>query len=481
MAVDRAALIALLPLIVLAASAVAVMLLAVFSRRSGTASPATLAGLLAAFVAVIGTASAAPHGATVLLAVDRYALFYWALIIAAGFAVAALCHDGFDANAGRDGALHALLLLATLGAATLAASSHFVSFFLGLEVLSVSLFALIAYPVSSRHALEAAIKYLILSGGSSAFLLFGMALVYARLGTMEFGQIGAALAGRPLDAWGSAGLALIVAGIGFKLAVVPFHMWIADVYEGAPPPVAAFVATVSKGAVVAVLMRYFVSTGAYYSTTVSLALSLIAVASILAGNLLALLQENIKRILGYSSVAHLGYLLIAFLAAGALATEAVAYYLTAYFVTMIAAFGVVGLLARTGAPGPAETITDYRALFWRRPWAAAVFAAALLSLAGIPMTMGFVGKFYVVAAGADAALWGPIFALVIGSTVGLFYYLRIIAAMAADESVPAAPSATVVSVATGGTLAILTLLQVWLGIYSGPLVRLLELTVARLT
>ncbi|HKB54525.1 MAG TPA: NADH-quinone oxidoreductase subunit N [Ramlibacter sp.] len=477
MAIDLAALKALLPLIVLAASAVAVMLLAAFSRGAAVASATTLAGLLLAFVAVAAAIPSAPRQVSALLTVDRYALFYWALMIASAFAVAALCHDGFGVDAGRDGALHALLLLATLGAATLAASSHFAAFFLGLEVLSVSLFALIAYPVDARRALEAAIKYLILSGGSSAFLLFGMALVYARAGTMEFGQIGVALAGRPLDAWGSAGLGLIVVGIGFKLAVVPFHMWIADVYEGASPPVAAFVATVSKGAVVALLMRYFVATGAYRSTMVTLALTLVAVASILAGNLLALLQDNVKRILGYSSVAHLGYLLVAFLAAGALAGEAVAYYLTAYFVTMIAAFGAIGLLAHSG---PAETIADYRALFWRRPWTAAVFAAALLSLAGIPLTMGFIAKFYVVAVGAGAGLWVPLFALVIGSTIGLFYYLRIIAAMAATQNVRALPGAAVASLAAGGTLAVLTLLQVWLGIYSAPLLRLLEATVARL-
>ncbi len=478
MAIDAAALTALLPLIVLAAGAVAVMLLAAFSRGAAVASAATQAGLLLAFVALAAAIASAPRQVSALLVVDRYALFYWALMIASAFAVAALCHDGFGPDVGRDGALHALLLLATLGAATLAASSHFVSFFLGLEVLSVSLFALIAYPVDDRRALEAAIKYLILSGGSSAFLLFGMALVYARLGTMAFGPIGVALAGRPLDTWESAGLGLIVVGIGFKLAVVPFHMWIADVYEGASPPVAAFVATVSKGAAVAVLMRYFVTSGAYGSTMVSVALALIAVASILAGNLLALLQDNVKRILGYSSVAHFGYLLVAFLATGALAAEAVAYYLTAYFVTMIAAFGVIGLLARSG---PAETIADYRGLFWRRPWTAAVFAAALLSLAGIPMTAGFIAKFYVVTVGAGAALWVPLLTLVIGSTIGLFYYLRIIAAMAATQDVQAAPARTAASLlATGGTLAVLTVVQVWLGIYSGPLVRLLHATVAHL-
>ncbi len=479
MVIDRQALIALLPLIVLAAGAVAVMLLGAFPHGARTALPATLAVLLLALLAVPLANSVGPRPATVLLTVDRYALFYWSLIIVAALAVAALCHDWFGTGAGRDGALYALLLLATAGAAALAASSHFASFLLSLELLSVSLFALIAYPTSACAPLEAAVKYLVLAGGASAFLLFGMALVYARLGTMAFAGIGAVPTGQPLDTLLSVGLALIIAGIGFKLAVVPFHMWVADVYEGAPPPVAAFVATISKGAVVAVLMRYFVAAGAYRSEAITQALALIAIASILAGNLLALLQDNVKRILGYSSVAHLGYLLVAFLATGAMAAEAVAYYLTAYFVTMIAAFGVIGLLSPPGGPA-AETIDDYRGLFWRRPWAAGVFAAALLSLAGIPMTMGFVGKFYVVAAGAGAALWGPVFALVVGSTIGLFYYLRLIAAMAATEGAPADAAPVRISLATGGTLAVLTLILVWLGVYPAPLVRLLAATVAHL-
>ncbi|MDD5250703.1 MAG: NADH-quinone oxidoreductase subunit N [Rhodocyclaceae bacterium] len=476
MDLDRDALIALLPLIVLAADAVAVMLAAVFVRPAAALTVA-LAGLLLALAAIPFAATVAPREATVLLTVDGYALFYWSLIIAAAIAVIALCGDFFRDAADRGGALYVLLVLATLGAATLAASSQFASFLLGLEVLSVSLIALIAFPTHRRHALEAAVKYLVLAGGSSAFLLFGMALVYARLGTMEFARIGAALADHPPGIYLSAGLALIFAGIAFKLAVVPFHMWIADVYEGAPPPVAAFVATVSKGAVVALLMRYFVAAGGYRFAAVGLALSLIAIVSILAGNLLALLQDNIKRVLAYSSVAHLGYLLVAFLANGALAAEAVGYYLTAYFVTMIAAFGVVGLLARDGAG--METIDDCRGLFWRRPWPAAMFAAALLSLAGIPMTMGFVGKFYVVAAGAGAALWGPVFALVIGSTIALFYYLRIIAAMADPAGaldMPVAPTA----IATGWTLAALAVILVALGVYPAPLVRILEATVAGL-
>src|SRR5205823_6514881 len=217
--------------------------------------------------------------------------------------------------------------------------------------------------------------------------------------------------------------------LGFKLAVVPFHMWTPDVYEGAPAPVTAFVATVSKGAVVALLLRYLVQTGASTYRPVLLALSLIAVASMLVGNVLALLQHNVKRLLAYSSIAQLGYLLVALVAGGPRAAEAVTYYMVAYMVTTLCAFGSVTVLSGTTAD--ADTLEVYRGLFWRRPGVAVVLAAALLSLAGMPLTAGFVGKFYVLAAGVESALWLLVVLVVCNSALGLFYYLRLVVTMCA--------------------------------------------------
>lgn len=485
MSLARADLIALLPLIVAAASVVVVMLVAAFCRQPRAALLFTLLGLALAFATLPLAAEVAPRAVTPLVIIDRYALFYMGLVFAATFAVALLCYGYFGGAAGRHEALYVLLLAAALGAAVLVASSHFASFFLGLELLSVALFALIAYPTRARHPLEAGIKYLILAGLSSALLLFGMALIYAHLGTMQFAKIGASLAAGGYDADGYllAGLALIVSGVGFKLALVPFHMWTPDVYEGAPAPVGALVATVSKGAVLALLLRYFIAANAYRSHSITLALSLIAIASILAGNLLALLQDNVKRILAYSSIAHFGYLLVAFLAVGALAAEAVAYYLVAYFVTMLGAFAVVALLSRPGAERDADTLDDYRGLFWCRPWLAAAFTIMLLSLAGIPLTMGFVGKIYVVAAGVGASLWLLVIVLVIGSAIGLFYYLRVIAAMCAPvpADTPRVAAQLVTSPGASLTLAALTVLLVWLGAYPAPLIHVIQTAVAHLT
>jgi NADH-quinone oxidoreductase subunit N len=270
-----------------------------------------------------------------------------------------------------------------------------------------------------------------------------------------------------------AGWGLVLVGIGFKLAVVPFHLWTPDVYQGAPAPVTAYVATVSKGAVFALLVRLFVPEGIHREMPLVLVFSLLAVASMLIGNLLALLQNNVKRILAYSSIAHLGYLLVAFLASGERALMAVAFYLAAYFVTTLGAFGVVTVLS--SGVKEAERIADYRGLFWRQPWLAGLLTAALLSLAGVPLTAGFIGKFYLVLAGIDATLWNLVFVLVVSSAIGLFYYLRIVVALYM-EPVASAPAIQrpSLSFSGGAALAIVTVLLIGLGIYPDALIRMLQ-------
>jgi len=469
--------IALLPLLVTALSSLGVLLLAAFHRNHRFVAVVTSLGLAAAFFTFPVAAGVAPRQVTPLLRLDAYALFYVGLILAASLTVTILSYGYLEKQEGQREEFYALLLFATLGAMTLAAASHFAAFFLGLELLSVSLYVLIAYVRTDVRPLEAGIKYLILSGTSSAFLLFGMALIYFQSGTMEFARTATLLAGMAaLPSTFLVGLVLILTGAGFKLAVVPFHMWAPDVYQGAPAPVTAFVATVSKGAMVALLLRYFVEIAAFRSEMLWWAMAGIAVLSMFAGNLLALLQDNIKRLLAYSSIAHLGYLLVAFLAAGPLAVEAVTFYLTAYFVTTLGAFGVVSVLSKPGSE--AETLDDYRSLFWNRPWLAGVFTLMLLSLAGIPLTAGFIGKFYVIAAGVESSLWVLIVLLVGNSVIGLFYYLRVVVAMTADGRRDVRPADTAqaphVSYADGLVLAALSGCLFWLGLYPAPLIRLVQ-------
>jgi NADH-quinone oxidoreductase subunit N len=463
---------ALLPLLIVAATVI-ILMLAVAVRRSNVVS-ASLAslGVAAAFISLWAAAPVVPRAVTPLLRLDGYGLFYIGLILAASMAVIPLCYIYFERCEGDYDELYILLLIATLGSAVLVASSHFVSLFLGLELLSVALYGMIAYRRSQALSLEAGIKYLVLAAASAAFLLFGMALVYGALGTMQFEEIASRLGMPDPNGWlVLPGMALIVTGFGFKLGVVPFHLWTPDVYEGAAAPVTAYIATISKGAMFALLLRYFYRSGAHQLAPVFLVFSIVAIASMFAGNILALLQNNVKRILAYSSIAHLGYILVAFQASGDLGPTAVTFYLVAYFITTLGAFGVVSVLSNPARD--ADRLEDYQGLFWRRPMLAAIFTAMLLSLAGIPVTAGFIGKFYVVAAGASAAMWAPIILLVVTSAIGLFYYLRIVVALyapsrgrAAVEGRLALPGVVV--------LGILVVCLVWFGVFPGPLLALIR-------
>lgn len=468
----------LFPYIILAGTAVAVMLAIAFYRRHSVAALMTMMGMTLAFLALPLAASSAARQVTPLLCVDNFALFYTGLILIAGVVVAMLSYAYLEPRGNRNEEYYVLLLCATLGAALMTASTHFTSFFLALEILSVALYAMIAYSRVRNTAIEAAVKYLVLAAGSAAFLLFGMALVYAETGSMDFARI--ATLRNSLDQFENlillAGMALMIVGMGFKLALAPFHWWTPDVYEGAPAPVTAFVATVSKGAMFALLLRFFAKIDMHSYPPLFALFAVIAVASMFTGNLLALLQNNVKRILAYSSIAHLGYLLVAFLASGPLAATAAAFYLVSYFLTTLTAFGVITIMS--SANRDADSIEDYRGLMWRRPWIAMLFTTALLSLAGIPLTAGFVGKFYILAAGEESARWILVIMLVINSAIGLFYYLRIIVAMCAAVPEPEerkqTPLQSSPALLASVAISMVTLALVWFGVYPAPLIRLIE-------
>jgi NADH-quinone oxidoreductase subunit N len=463
--------IALLPLIVVAGTSVLVMIGTAVRRHHGFTLGLTLAGMVAGFGTIWIAAPVEPRQVTPLLVIDHYSLFYFGLLIATDIAIAILLYDYLRKREVHREELYILLLIATVGAMVLVASSHFVSFFLGLEMLSISLYAMIAY-LHMPRPLEAGIKYLVLAAASAAFLLFGMALVYADLGTMEFADMAQLMPAASSDTLLVAGLALIITGVGFKLAVVPFQLWTPDVYEGAPAPVTAFIATVSKGAIFALLLRYFYRSAGITDRHIVVVFSIIAITSMIIGNLLALLQNNVKRILAYSSIAHMGYLLVAFLASGTLAVEAVTFYLVAYFVTTLGLFGVISVLS--GNDSEPEQMEDYRGLFWRRPALAGVFTIMLLSLAGIPVTAGFIGKFYIVAAGAFTMHWALVIILVVSSVIGLFYYLRLMSVVyIMNETDPIATPLHASSIG-GILLGILSGLLLWLGVYPGPLLSVIR-------
>lgn len=399
---------------------VLLVLVSITVRRRHTAvAGLTVGGLLLAWILLFGSARAGPLGVTRLFRFDHHAAWFGRIIVACALGTALLAYGYLERRgAKRPEELYALLLLATLGSVLLGASDDLSAAFLALETLTVPLYGMIGYLRHDRRGVEAALKYFVPAATASAVFLFGAGLVYGQIGTLELASLG--LATGPV---GRAGLLLVLFGFAFKLALVPFHMWTPDVYQGAPAPVSAFIATVSKGGAVAFSIRLLAAVGPEVALDLTTALAILAALSILAGNLLALMQRSVKRILAYSSIAHLGYLVVAVVSGG---FGAAGFYFAAYAATTLLAFGVVTVIS--GPTEDADDLDAYRGLMWRRPAIALAMAGALLSLAGVPITAGFFGKLYVVTVGAAAAEWALLLVLVLGSVIGLVYYLRVLVA-----------------------------------------------------
>ncbi len=457
---------ALEPLLVLTAGSVLLMLLIASARHhQATAQLTTLILLLA--LAACWHAPAASH-ITPLLTFDAYARTVQALMIFAGLMVTLLMYGYLEHATEPREEMYLLLVIAVLGASVLGGAQHAASLLLGLEIMTVALFAMIGYKRDQRAGLEAASKYLVLSAAASATLLFGLALIYSVSGTLSFNALSAALERIPENEQliAQLGAAMLLVGLGFKLSLVPFHYWTPDVYQGAPAPITAFLATLTKASVAAVLLRFLGSHA--LPENLAAALSVLAILTILAGNLLALESTSVKRLLAYSSMAHVGYLLVPIILGGAMAREALLYYLVAYVVTSLGAFGVVSRLSSTGH-GEADQFSHYRGLFWRRPYLTSVMTPMLLSLAGVPLTAGFIAKFYVLNVAVAQGAWALLAAVLIGSAIGLYYYLRLTILLfrspASGRGALEAGPMSDAGISTGVALASLFVLMFWLGIW----------------
>ena len=476
--------IAMLAPLILSVATLVMMIQIAFWRHAITSWIICCITLTACIASLYWSALVAPQQVSSILVTDHYSLFFSLLILFASLITALLAKDYLEQRSGENEEFYLLLMLSTLGALVLVSSTHLASFLLGLELLGVALYALIAYPERGRLPLEAAIKYLVLSGAASAILLFGFALIYAALGSLSFVGIGQQLSqelGADRQLLVLIGTAMVFTGIGFKLSLVPFHMWTPDVYQGAPAPVTGFLSTVSKGAIFAALMRLFIDAQLYQFPSLLLALSIVAAASMVIGNLLALKQNSLKRLLAYSSIAHIGYLIITIvvygsLQKGQLAVEAASFYLTAYMLTSLAAFAVLTVLSSQKKQAYEQTDSDgidsVRGLFWSNPLLALVLTIALLSLAGIPLTIGFVGKFYILTVGIEGALWLLVAALVIGSGIGIYYYLRVVFAMTEQITQTRADSSAQWSMSLVAKLVIclLIFMMLALGVLPQPLI-----------
>lgn len=450
----------LTPLMIIAGAPILMMLTVAFTRNYKVIFGFSLAAFIFAFLSLFFVLPAIPFRISTLFIFDQYSILFSGIIILASLLVTLLSYDYLLYQESEKEEYFIILFVATLGSLLLVAACNFVTLFLGLETLSISLYILIAYRRSRDHSIEAGVKYLILASVSSAFLLFGMGLIYVNTGSLEFDKIVPALSSAGYSApLLLTGFGMMMVGIGFKLALVPFHMWTPDVYQGAPVPVTTYIATVSKGAVMALLLRFFFAIRGFQNPGFILIITIIAILSMFVGNLLALRQQNVKRILAYSSIANMGYLLVTLLIGNETGIHAAIFYIVSYIITSLGAFGVITLLS--DRQNDADKLENYKGLFWKRPWVAIVFTLSLLSLAGIPVTTGFIAKFYIVFTGINSGLWLLVISLIINSVIGLYYYLRVITALfspANEEKLPA------ISLAGHLVLGLVAIGILWLGI-----------------
>lgn len=471
-------LLALLPLILVATTVIVAMLGIAWRRQHAVTALITASGLGLSLLALLLTWPLAPTEAP-LLVIDGLTLFAAALTLLVSLVCTALAYTHL-----RDWHLpeefYLLLLCAAAGGMLLAASHHLATLFLGLELLSMPLYGMLAY-ARRGISLEAGIKYLLPSAAASAFLLFGMALVYAQTGSLELDMRSPSGPDVP-HAWGTLGAAMMLVGLAFKLSLVPFHLWTPDVYEGGPAPAVLFLATVGKLAVFVALLRLVQSSPAFAGPWLDTVLVVLALASMLAGNLLALMQSNLKRLLGYSSIAHFGYLMVVLAVADDLALETGGVYLLTYLLTTLAAFGVVTLISSPYVGEDVGALYRYRGLFWKRPYLAVAMTVSLLSLAGIPLTVGFVGKFYLVLLGVNAERWWLVAGVVLGSAIGLYYYLRVMVTLYLPEPGMADRAPPTLTSARAGDVTVLAAaaLVVLLGVFPTPMIEWVRL-VGRIT
>jgi NADH-quinone oxidoreductase subunit N len=461
------ALVTLLPSLLVVGTALLVLMLDLLPPRDSKAhlGTLTLAGLVAALLSTVAVWGGRGRGFRDMIVLDNYALFFHVIIGYAATLTVLVSLDYVRRAGAESGEFYGLVLFATAGMMLLSSANDLVVVFLAVELMSLSLYVLAGLFKPRREAAEASMKYFLLGVFASAFLLYGIALLYGATGSTNFDRIAAAVAADPRDPLFLLGLGLLLVGFGFKISSVPFHMWAPDVYEGAPTSITAFIATGSKAAVFAALIRLVVaSLRAAQPDAVALLWGLAAL-TMTVGNVVAIAQSNLKRLLAYSSVAHVGYMLVGLVAGGPAGAGAVLFYLLAYTFTTAGAFGVIALAERAGAE--AVDVRDYAGLGRRHPLLALALTLFLLSLIGIPPLAGFVGKFYVFGSAVRAGYVGLAVIAVLNSAVAAYYYLRVVLSMYMEE--PEGEAASLVPSFAGGLAVTLAVVGVvLLGVMPAP-------------
>ncbi|MBA7650963.1 NAD(P)H-quinone oxidoreductase subunit 2 [subsurface metagenome] len=473
-----------IPELSLVAFAIAVVLLDLFIQRKGWLAVVSIAGLVvsAGFtIAMWGGSSQAIFNN--MLAVDNFALFFKLLFLGIAALVILASTDYVSKFARFQGEYYALVLLSTLGMMLMAATAELISIYIALELTSISLYILVGFLKDSKSS-EASLKYLLLGAVASAVLLFGMALIFGFTGKTQLGEIAQAIqAMSPQAVLASPGLilgiVLLVAGFGFKIAAVPFHMWVPDVYEGAPTPITAYLSVASKAAGFAIILRVFYSAFGlpqWLSLDWGLIFAVLSAIGMTLGNVVAIPQANIKRMLGYSSIAQAGYLMVGLAAVGfspaadIVGRSSLLFFLASYAVTNLGAF--IAIIAISNKLN-SDLIEDYSGMGKRAPLLALALTLCLISLTGIPPAAGFMAKFYIFSGAVQQGLLWLVIIAVINSVISAYYYLRVVKVMWLGEPVSAekVPSSGALRVA----LSLSCLGVLLLGIVPGLMMRLTEL------
>lgn len=481
----------LMPVFIVALTAIIVMILTAIKRCHNFIATVSVIGLNIALAYIVYQAlqpDAYQHVANNIMnlfIVDSFTLLYQLMILVAALACCTLSHAYIATYKDHREELYILMLFSVIGAMLMVASTHYTSFFISLELMSIPVYGMLAYTHQRSQSLEAGVKYLVLSATASAMLLMGMAFVYAYTGTLSFYQLSNGMpalvsvlqqmTGHPFILLG---LAMMIFAIAFKLSLVPFHKWTPDVYNGAPAPIATFLASAAKVATIGLFIRYLLTSGIILIPSIQIVLIILAVASIIVGNLLAVRQQNLKRILGYSSIAHFGYLLLAPLSIMHDSLTSVSMYILTYVLTTIGAFGVVTLMS---SPYKnlidSENLDDYRGIFWHHPVLTATLTVMMLSLAGIPLTAGFIAKFLVVKDIVMGGSWFLAAALIVGSGIGLYYYLRVIITMYKKPNEQAPAPISFWGQRAGGIMVLISaVLVLVIGVYPDPVLNIIEHT-----
>jgi NADH-quinone oxidoreductase subunit N len=396
-----------------------------------------------------------------LLAVDRFALFFKIVFLAAAALTVLMSVNYLEIEGASPGEYYFLILCATLGMMIMAGGIDLITIFIGLETMAVSFYILAGFLKPNRRSNEAAVKYFLLGAFSLGILLYGMSFMYGLSGTTNLRRMATIFATSPHDARLVLAVILVVAGVGFKIAAVPFHMWAPDVYEGAPTPVTAFLSVGSKAASFAMLLRIFLEGLPSASPDWKVLFWVLSAVTMTAGNIAAVTQTNLKRMLAYSSIAHAGYVLIGVVAGTSRGVTAMLVYLLIYAFMQLGAFAVIVLMRRRDVVG--DELKDFSGLSFRNPMAAFAMLLFMLSLGGIPPTAGFMGKFWLFGAAIDAGCYWLAVIGVLNSAISLYYYVRVVVFMYLRKDTSGSEPAT--TPALGFALGVAIAATLVLGIY----------------